>query len=84
MAIKAFLPSRFPTATPQQPSLQIIENRYIDDEKLLEICKMKFGAGNYKLKVMRRMAETIVDSMLMLASTSATDGTSQRRTRSMR
>jgi hypothetical protein len=30
---------------------QIIENRYIDEDKLLGICMNKFGPGNYKLRV---------------------------------
>ncbi|UPX17083.1 uncharacterized protein EKO05_0007459 [Ascochyta rabiei] len=41
---------KFSTAAPMYPSAQIIEDRYIDDEKLLEICKERFGWGNYKLK----------------------------------
>ena len=32
------------------PSPQIIEDRYIDDQKLLAVCREKFGS-NYKLKV---------------------------------
>ncbi|KAJ4316349.1 hypothetical protein N0V94_005487 [Neodidymelliopsis sp. IMI 364377] len=32
------------------PSLQIIEDRYIDDCKLLNICRERFGQGNYRLK----------------------------------
>lgn len=30
---------------------QIIENRYIDEDKLLDVCMHKFGLGNYKLRV---------------------------------
>jgi hypothetical protein len=30
---------------------QIIEDRYIDEDKLLELCSHKFGPGNYKLRV---------------------------------
>jgi hypothetical protein len=30
---------------------QIIENRYIDEDKLLDVCMNKFGPGNYKLRV---------------------------------
>ncbi|KAF2635942.1 hypothetical protein P280DRAFT_473566 [Massarina eburnea CBS 473.64] len=35
-------------ATPKE--LQIIENRYIDHDKLLEFCKERFGLGNYQLR----------------------------------
>lgn len=44
-------PSAFPPTTAPHCSPQIIENRYIDDDKLLEICKERFGKGNYKLRV---------------------------------
>lgn len=37
--------------TPPPNELQIIENRYIDHEKLLKICEQRFGLGNYRLKV---------------------------------
>jgi hypothetical protein len=30
---------------------QIIEDRYIDEMKLLEFCKQRFGLGNYRLRV---------------------------------
>jgi hypothetical protein len=40
-----------PATAPMYPSPQIIEDRYIDDEKLLQICKERFGLGNYGLKV---------------------------------
>jgi hypothetical protein len=33
--------------------LQVIEDRYIDDVKLLEYCKQRFGIGNYRLRVAR-------------------------------
>jgi hypothetical protein len=36
---------------PRSSSLQVIEDRYIDEDKLLNICKQKFGAGNYHLRV---------------------------------
>lgn len=51
MAPNVLPPSAFPTSALAQSAPQIIENRYIDDEKLLEICKERFGTGNYKLKV---------------------------------
>jgi hypothetical protein len=41
-----------PCPTPRR-KLQIIEDRYIDDMKLLEHCKQRFGIGNYRLKVVR-------------------------------
>ncbi|ORY12264.1 hypothetical protein BCR34DRAFT_600818 [Clohesyomyces aquaticus] len=28
----------------------IIEDRYIDEEKLLDLCRARFGAGNYRLR----------------------------------
>jgi hypothetical protein len=43
------LPSAHPP--PSSSSLQVIEDRYIDEDKLLNICKQKFGAGNYQLRV---------------------------------
>jgi hypothetical protein len=43
------LPSAHPP--PRSSSLQVIEDRYIDEDKLLNICKQKFGAGNYHLRV---------------------------------
>jgi hypothetical protein len=43
------LPSAHPP--PSSSSLQVIEDRYIDEDKLLNICKQKFGAGNYHLRV---------------------------------
>lgn len=33
------------------PKVQIIEDRYIDEDKLLEICKQRFAPGTYKLRV---------------------------------
>ncbi|KAJ4394949.1 hypothetical protein N0V91_011164 [Didymella pomorum] len=50
-------PSAFPTAALAQSAPQIIENRYIDDDKLLEICKERFGTGNYKLKETLELCE---------------------------
>lgn len=44
-------PSKYSAKAPMYPSPQVIEDRYIDDEKLWEICKEKFGPDNYKLKV---------------------------------
>lgn len=38
-------------SAPTCRSPQIIEDRYIDDDKLLEICEERFGLGNYQLKV---------------------------------
>jgi hypothetical protein len=44
---------QLPSAHPPPPasSPQVIEDRYIDENKLLDICKQKFGAGNYRLRV---------------------------------
>lgn len=42
--------SKLPAGDPAYSSPQIIEDRYIDDQKLLAVCKEKFGS-NYKLKV---------------------------------
>ncbi|KAF2625279.1 hypothetical protein BU25DRAFT_460399 [Macroventuria anomochaeta] len=50
MTAKVLPPSVFPTAAPMHSPPQVIENRYIDDDKLVEICKERFGAGNYRLK----------------------------------
>jgi hypothetical protein len=30
---------------------QVIEDRYIDEDKLLEVCEQRFGIDNYRLKV---------------------------------
>ena len=38
-------------SAPTGRSPQIIEDRYIDDDKLLQICRERFGVGNYHLKV---------------------------------
>ncbi|KAF2872634.1 hypothetical protein BDV95DRAFT_593967 [Massariosphaeria phaeospora] len=39
------------TKQPKSPKiLQIIEDLYIDEEKLLGICIQRFGPGNYKLR----------------------------------
>lgn len=38
----------FPSSEMKKIS-QIIENRYIDEEKLLDVCMHKFGLGNYRL-----------------------------------
>ncbi|KAF2797931.1 hypothetical protein K505DRAFT_357980 [Melanomma pulvis-pyrius CBS 109.77] len=36
---------------PKTPKIcQIIEDRYINEDKLLELCKDKFGLGNYRLR----------------------------------
>lgn len=51
MAPQMLPPSMFPTSGLALSSPQIIENRYIDDDKLLGICKERFGTGNYKLRV---------------------------------
>ena len=47
-------------ACPSIPrEVQIIEDRYIDDGKLLEYCKQRFGIGNYRLKVDRTCTSTL-------------------------
>ncbi|KAF1960377.1 hypothetical protein CC80DRAFT_292757 [Byssothecium circinans] len=35
--------------TPESP-VQIIDNRYIDHDKLIEYCKQRFGLGKYELR----------------------------------
>ncbi|CAI6338062.1 unnamed protein product [Periconia digitata] len=35
---------------PPPNQLQIIENRYVDDEKLSQICIKLFGLGNYDIR----------------------------------
>jgi hypothetical protein len=53
-AVMAAHPMPFPkfsAAAPAYRSPQMIEDRYIDDKKLLQVCREKFGVGGYKLKV---------------------------------
>lgn len=38
-----------PPSRPPPP--QIIEDRYIDDDKLLELCSKRFPSGSYRLSV---------------------------------
>ncbi|KAF2623991.1 hypothetical protein BU25DRAFT_461491 [Macroventuria anomochaeta] len=42
------IPER-PAPAPRSPSPQIIEDRYIDDDKLLELCSKRFPLGSYRL-----------------------------------
>jgi hypothetical protein len=65
-----------PSVASMYPSLQIIEDRYIDDCKLLKICRERFGQGNYRLKVHGLLHQSSEDNKLKLSSTSSTSGTS--------
>lgn len=40
-----------PSSPPRCPSPQIISDRYIDDDKLLELCSQRFPSGSYRLSV---------------------------------
>jgi hypothetical protein len=55
VAVMAAYSMPFPrfSAAPMHPSPQMIEDRYIDDRKLLQVCRERFGVGGYKLKVCR-------------------------------
>ena len=53
MAVHSMPFPKFSAAAPAYPSPQIIEDRYIDDKKLLQVCRERFGIGGYKLKVRR-------------------------------
>jgi hypothetical protein len=48
--LKALSIVMFPSSKMKKIS-QIIENRYIDEDKLLDVCMHKFGLGNYRLRV---------------------------------
>ncbi|KAF3034084.1 hypothetical protein E8E12_005624 [Didymella heteroderae] len=50
MAVHSMPFPKFSAAAPAYPSPQIIEDRYIDDKKLLQVCRERFGIGGYKLK----------------------------------
>jgi hypothetical protein len=55
---------------------QIIEDRYIDEDKLLELCSHKFGTGNYKLRVGLLSLVTRF-GLLTTSSSSSINGTSK-------
>ena len=62
-------------SAPPCRSPQIIEDRYIDDDKLLEICKEKFGLGNYHLMVRSTLTLKFQATLLTRRSSSSIDGT---------
>jgi hypothetical protein len=74
-----------PAQCPSKVS-QIIEDRYIDEDKLLDICKQRFGLGNYRLRVRVILSSYTALKLLQLMfhSSSSTNGTSRLPQNSMR
>lgn len=67
--------SEQPAAPPRIPSPQIIEDRYIDDDKLLELCSQRFPPESYTLSVWTSLILIRKNPDADLNSTSPTDGT---------
>jgi hypothetical protein len=79
-------PAMKPPAQHPSKVSQIIEDRYIDEDKLLDICKQRFGLGNYRLRVRVILSSYTAPKLLQLMfySSSSTNGTSRLPQNSMR